>query len=319
MRVAVLLGGVSSEREVSLATGAQCAAALEQAGHAVTRIDVGADPAALVAALRECRAEAAFNALHGRFGEDGSVQGLLDWLGIPYTHSGLRASALAMNKAVAKSIFAAAGLPVAPHALLEAEALAAADPFPRPYVVKPVEEGSSVGVHILRAGDNRRAEIARGWTFGTIMAEPYIPGRELTVAVMGDRALEVTEITAARGEFYDYDAKYAEGGSRHVLPAPIPAAIREQALAVALKAHAALGCRGVSRSDFRYDDTAGSGDGRLVLLEVNTQPGMTPTSLVPEQAAHCGIPFPALCDWMIRHARHDGLRPAPRAESRHAA
>ncbi|UFN47415.1 D-alanine--D-alanine ligase [Roseomonas sp. OT10] len=326
MRVAVLLGGVSSEREVSLATGAQCAAALEQAGHAVTRIDVGADPAALIAALRECRAEVAFNALHGRFGEDGSVQGILDWLGLPYTHSGLRASALAMNKAVAKSIFTAAGLPVAPHALLEAEALAAADPFPRPYVVKPVEEGSSVGVHILRAGDNRRAEIARGWRFGAIMAEPYIPGHELSVGVMGDRALEVTEIIAARGEFYDYDAKYAEGGSHHVLPAPIPAAIREQAMAVALKAHQALGCRGVSRSDFRYDDTGApsgddtaGGDGRLVLLEVNTQPGMTPTSLVPEQAAHCGIAFPALCDWMVRHARHDGLRPAASPESRHAA
>ncbi len=306
-RIAVLLGGISAEREVSLSSGAQCAAALEGRGHAVIRIDVSADPAALIAALRECRAEMVFNALHGRLGEDGCVQGLLDWLGVPYTHSGVRASALAMNKAAAKAIFAAAGLPVAPHRLLDAAELEAADPLPLPYVVKPVEEGSSVGVHILRAGDNRRVAIARGWDFGGIIAESFIPGRELTVAVLGNRALEVTEITAAHGEFYDYEAKYGAGGSRHVLPALIHPMIRAEALDAALRAHRALGCRGVSRADFRYDDTGGE-PGRLVLLEVNTQPGMTPTSLVPEQAAHAGIDFGELCDWMVRHARHDGLR-----------
>ena len=307
-RVAVLLGGISAEREVSLSSGTQCAAALEKAGHEVTRIEVGQDPAALIQALRDAKPDVVFNALHGRFGEDGCVQGILDWLGIPYTHSGVRASAMAMNKATAKAAFTAAGLPVAPHRLIEAAELEEADPLPTPYVIKPVEEGSSVGVHIIKGGDNRRAEIARTWRYGTIMAEPYIPGRELTVAVMGDRALEVTEINAEAGEFYDYDSKYADGGSRHTLPAPVPPAIRARALEVALDAHRALGCRGVSRSDFRYDDT-GEGEGRLVLLEVNTQPGMTPTSLVPEQAAHLGIAFPDLCDWIVSQARHDGLRP----------
>jgi len=301
--VAVLQGGVSSEREVSLATGAQVVVALRQAGFEVTPIDVGADLGAVIAALQAARPDAVFNALHGRFGEDGCIQGVLDWLGLPYTHSGLRASALAMDKAAAKAAFEAAGLPVAPSRIVSPEELEAADPLPRPFVVKPVNEGSSVGVEIFRDGDNRRADVARGWKYDRrIMAEAYIPGRELTVAVMGDRPLDVTEIDTGH-VFYDYDAKYADGGSRHTLPAPVHPAIREQALEVALRAHRALGCRGVSRADFRYDDTAGE-PGQLYILEVNTQPGMTRTSLVPEQAAHVGIGFPELCAWMVREARH---------------
>jgi D-alanine-D-alanine ligase len=302
MKVALLHGGVSAEREVSLATGAQVLAALGQAGFAVTPIEVGEDLAAVIAALRAAQPDAVFNALHGRFGEDGCIQGVLDWLGLPYTHSGLRASAIAMDKAAAKAAFAAAGLPVAPSRIVSPEELEAADPLPRPYVVKPVNEGSSVGVEILREGDNRRADIARHWRYDRrIMAEAYIPGRELTVAVMGERPLDVTEI-ATGNAFYDYEAKYADGGSRHVLPAPIHPRAREQAMEAALRAHQALGCRGVSRADFRYDDTDGE-PGRLYLLEVNTQPGMTRTSLVPEQAAHVGIGFPELCAWMVREAR----------------
>jgi len=302
-RVTVLLGGLSSEREVSLSSGREIAAALREAGFEVTTLDPGPDLGAVVAGIAASRPDAVFNALHGRFGEDGSIQGVLDWMGVPYTHSGLRASAVAMDKAAAKAAFAAAGLPVAPHRLLDAAALAEADPLPAPYVVKPVREGSSVGVHILRGGDNRRAEIAAGWTWGEIIAEPFIPGRELTVAVMEDRALAVTEIDTARA-FYDYDAKYAAGGSAHTVPAAIPDDVRDRAMEVAVRAHAALGCRGITRSDFRWDDARGA-DG-LVLLEVNTQPGMTPTSLVPEQAAYRGIPFPELCAWMVRQARHDG-------------
>jgi len=276
--------------------------ALRQAGFEVTPIDVGTDLGAVIAALQAARPDAVFNALHGRFGEDGCIQGVLDWLGLPYTHSGLRASAIAMDKAAAKAAFAAAGLPVAPSRIVSPEELEAADPLPRPFVVKPVNEGSSVGVEIFHAGDNRRAEVARGWRYDRrIMAEAFIPGRELTVAVMGDRSLEVTEIATGH-VFYDYTAKYADGGSRHILPAPVHPEIRAQAMEVALRAHQALGCRGVSRADFRYDDTAGE-PGRLYILEVNTQPGMTRTSLLPEQAAHLGIGFPELCDWMVREAR----------------
>ena len=304
-RVTLLCGGRSTERDVSLSSGRGCAAALREAGFEVTVVDPGPDLATLVAAIAASRPDAVFNALHGRFGEDGCIQGLLDWMGVPYTHSGLRASALAMDKAAAKAAFAAAGLPVAPHRLLDAPELAAADPLPLPYVVKPVREGSSVGVFILRAGDNRRAAIASSWSWGEIIAEPFIPGRELTVAVRGDTPLDVTEITTGRG-FYDYDAKYADGGSRHVLPAAVPAELRRHAMECALRAHRALGCRGVTRSDFRWDDSRPGVEG-LVLLEVNTQPGMTPTSLVPEQAAHRGIPFPELCAWMVREARHDGI------------
>jgi len=302
-KVALLHGGVSAEREVSLATGAQVLAALREAGFDVTPIEVTQDLAGTIAALQAAKPDAVFNALHGRFGEDGCIQGVLDWLGLPYTHSGLRASAVAMDKAASKAAFAAAGLPVAPSRIVSPEELEAEDPMPRPYVIKPVNEGSSVGVAIMRNGDNRRAEIARGWRYDRrIMAEAFIPGRELTVAVLGDRALEVTEIDTGHA-FYDYDAKYADGGSRHTLPAPIHPSIRDQAMQAALRAHQALGCRGVTRADFRYDDTEGE-PGRLYILELNTQPGMTRTSLVPEQAAHVGIPFPDLCAWMVREARN---------------
>jgi D-alanine-D-alanine ligase len=302
-RVAVLYGGISAEREVSLASGTQCIAALREAGFEVTPVDVSADLAGVIAALAVAKPDVVFNTLHGRFGEDGCIQGVLDWLQLPYTGSGVRASAVAMDKPAAKALLAAAKLPVCAHVVVTPEELEAADPMPRPFVVKPPNEGSSVGVTILREGDNRRAAIAREWRFGPdIMVEPYIPGRELTVAVMGDRALAVTEI-ATHLQFYDYEAKYADGGSRHAIPAPIHPKAARQAMEAAVAAHRALGCRGVSRADFRYDDTQGE-PGRLFLLEVNTQPGMTRTSLVPEQAAHVGIPFPALCAWMVEQARH---------------
>jgi D-alanine-D-alanine ligase len=298
--VAVLHGGISAEREVSLNSGRQVIAALETAGFTVTPIEVTADLAALIAALSPALTpapDAVFNALHGRFGEDGTIQGVLDFLGIPYTHSGVRASALAMDKAAAKAVFAHAGLPVAPHRIISIAELADHDPLPPPYVVKPVNEGSSVGVHIIHPGDNTRGEIARAWRFGAAMVEQYIPGRELTVGVLEDRALAVTEILPSE-TFYDYNAKYTAGGSRHVIPANIPPELASRAMDIALAAHRALGCRGASRADLRYDQETD----RLVLLEVNTQPGMTPTSLLPEQAAHVGMDFPALCTWMVERA-----------------
>jgi D-alanine-D-alanine ligase len=299
-RVAVLYGGISAEREVSLASGRQVIAALRAGGYEVVPIEVGADLRATIAALQP-KPDVVFNALHGRFGEDGAIQGVLDWLDIPYTHSGVRASALAMDKAAARAIFIAAGLPVAPGGVVEVASLIEADPLPLPYVIKPLNEGSSVGVEIIRAGDNRRAAVAAGWRFGTqAIVEAFIPGRELTVAVLEDRALAVTDIIAAQN-FYDYEAKYAEGGSRHVVPAVIHPDAAAEAMRVALAAHRALGCRGATRADFRYDDTNGE-PGRLVLLEVNTQPGLTPTSLLPEQAALLGMDFPALCRWMVEHA-----------------
>ncbi len=300
-RVSVLHGGISNEREVSLSSGRQVAAALREAGYVADLIDVTDDLPALLAALTP-KPDVVFNALHGRFGEDGAIQGVLDWLGVPYTHSGVRASAMAMNKETSKAIFAAAGLPVAKGAVILVEDLIAADPMPLPYVIKPVSEGSSVGVSIIQRGDNRRAEVVRAWRFGpAAMVEEFIPGRELTVGVMGDRALAVTDIIADAGVFYDYESKYGDGGSHHIVPAAVHPAIHSQALEIALKAHRALGCRGASRCDFRYDDTQGE-PGRLVLLEINTQPGLTPTSLLPEQAAHVGISFSALCGWMVEHA-----------------
>ena len=303
-RVAVLLGGISAEREVSLSSGAQVIEALRQGGFDVAPVEVGRDLAAVLAALapaRGPRPEVVFNALHGRFGEDGVIQGVLDWLGIPYTHSPARASALAMDKAASRLVFQAAGLPVAAGVVVTPQALAGGDPMPLPYVVKPVAEGSSVGVHILRHGDNRREALARGWGFGDeVLVEEYVPGRELTVGVLGDRALTVTDITA-RGGFYDYESKYGANGSRHVIPAVVHPDIAASAMRMAIQAHRALGCRGATRADFRYDDTQGE-PGRLVLLEVNTQPGMTPVSLLPEQAAWCGLDFSALCAWMVEHA-----------------
>jgi D-alanine-D-alanine ligase len=295
-RVAVLHGGMSAEHEVSLRSGAQVIAALRQAGFEVIPVVVSDDLGALIAALQPAP-DVVFNALHGRFGEDGTIQGVLDYLGIPYTHSGVRASALAMDKAAAKAVFAHAGLPVAPHRIIDIAELKDHDPLPPPYVVKPVNEGSSVGVHIVKPGDNSGARIAEGWRFGLAMVEQFIPGRELTVGVLEDRALVVTEILPTE-KFYDYHAKYADGGSRHVLPAELPAEITQRAKDIALTAHRALGCRGATRADLRYDEATG----RLVLLEVNTQPGMTPTSLLPEQAGYMGMDFPALCTWMVERA-----------------
>jgi D-alanine-D-alanine ligase len=300
-RVVVLYGGISAEREVSLSTGVQVVAALRQARFDVDAVDVGHDLSEVLAALTPAP-DAVFNALHGRFGEDGAIQGVLDWLGIPYTHSGVRASAMAMNKQAAKAMFASAGLPVAIGRTVSLADLEAGDPLPLPYVVKPVNEGSSVGVHFVRGGDNRRAEIAQTWSYGaTALVEEYIPGRELTVGVMGDRALAVTEIRAVAGSFYDYESKYADGGSRHIIPATVHPDAYAKAMDIAVAAHRALGCRGASRCDFRYDDTVGE-PGRLVLLEINTQPGLTPTSLLPEQAAHCGVTFSELCAWMVENA-----------------
>lgn len=295
-RVAVLLGGMSAEREVSLRSGAQVVEALKIAGYDVLRVEVTADLAALLAALTPAP-DVVFNALHGPFGEDGTIQGVLDYLGIPYTHSGVRASALAMDKAAAKAVFSHAGLPVAPHRIIDIQELKDHDPLPPPYVVKPLNEGSSVGVYIVRPGDNFGAQIAKDWKFGPAMVEQFIPGRELTVGVLEDRALVVTEILPAEN-FYDYHAKYADGGSRHVLPAALPDAVTQRAKDIALAAHRALGCRGATRADLRYDDATG----RLVLLEVNTQPGLTPVSLLPEQAAFLGMDFPSLCKWMVERA-----------------
>ncbi|ARW16341.1 D-alanine--D-alanine ligase [Komagataeibacter europaeus] len=305
-RVSVLMGGMSAEREVSLASGRNVAEALRGLGHDVRCIDAGPDLLAIVGDLQAHRPDVAFNAMHGRFGEDGSIQGVLDWMGIAYTHSGVRASATAMDKDAARTVFMAAGLPVAGGLVMTPAQLEPADPMPAPYVVKPLNEGSSVGVEIILPGSNRRATVAAEWTFGgQVLVEEYIPGRELTVGVLEDRALTVTDITPTGGGpgFYDYQAKYASGGSRHELPARIHPDAFEQARELALAAHRALGCRGASRTDFRYDDSAGpDAPGRLVILETNTQPGMTPTSLLPEQAAACGMDYATLCQWMIDHA-----------------
>ncbi|HTH97768.1 MAG TPA: D-alanine--D-alanine ligase [Stellaceae bacterium] len=305
-RVAVLMGGWSAEREVSLSSGRGCAKALAEAGYEVTTIDVTRDIKALLAALAPAtgpKPDVVFNALHGRGGEDGTIQALLNMLGIPYTHSGLTASAVAMDKPMAKQIFAQAGLPVPQGKLVARDAVLAGDPLPRPYVVKPPNEGSSVGVFILRAGDNRPL-LGADKLPETVLVEPFIPGRELTVAVMGDRALGVLEIRAAHGGWYDYESKYAVGGSEHIYPAPIHKTAYDEACAIALKAHQALGCRGVSRADLRYDDTGGE-PGKLYLLEVNTQPGMTPTSLVPDFARAHGISYVDLVTWLVENAAWD--------------
>ena len=295
--VAVLMGGWSAEREVSLVSGAACANALKEAGYDVTPIDVQRDMGALMTRLYP-KPNAVFNALHGRYGEDGCVQGLLDILAIPYTHSGLLASAIAMDKPTAKRLFALAGIPVAEHVLASPDEVLAGDLLPRPYVVKPVNEGSSVGVQIIRNGDNGPV-INEGMAGESqMMVEAFIPGRELTVAVKGGKALAVTEVKTDRG-FYDYDAKYVDGGSTHEVPAIIDKTVEAEVMRLAEIAHEVLGCRGVSRADFRCDGE------RLVILEVNTQPGMTPTSLVPEQAAHLGISFPELVSWMVESAECD--------------
>lgn len=298
--VAVLMGGWSAEREVSLSSGRGCAQALREAGFEVSAIDVGRDPAALLAALTP-RPDVVFNALHGRGGEDGTIQAILNMLQIPYTHSGLLASAVAMDKPMAKCVFHDAGLPVAEGRVATRAEIVAGRVMAAPYVVKPTNEGSSVGVIIVRVGENRA--IRDDEVNDEMLVERFIPGRELTVAVMGDRALGVIEIVS-RGTWYDYESKYATGGSEHLCPAPIHATAYEEACRIAVTAHRALGCRGVSRSDLRYDDTAGE-PGQLYLLEVNTQPGMTPTSLVPDLAAANGISFGSLVTWLVENARCD--------------
>ena len=298
--VAVLMGGWSAEREISLRSGRSCADALEQRGYRVTRIDVGRDIATVLQTLKP---DAALNMLHGNPGEDGSIQGVLEILAIPYTHSGILGSAAAMQKDVAKVILQAAGIPVPEGMVMSRFEAAKAHPMPRPYVVKPVAEGSSVGVFIVtEAHEHPPQELYRDdWTFGDrVVVEAFIAGKELTCAVMGDQALGVIEIVPTVA-FYDYEAKYAPGGSKHLLPAQILPNVYQETRRLALAAHCALGCRGVSRADFRYDERV-EGTGGLVCLEVNTQPGMTETSLVPELAAHAGIPFGELVQWMVEDA-----------------
>jgi len=299
-RVAVLMGGWSNERPVSLASGGQCAQALRNAGYDVTEIDVERNIAQV---LTELRPDVVFNALHGPFGESGMMQGLLELLQIPYTHSGVLASALAMDKHQAKIVLKAAGVPVTDHLIMPRQDVAKAHAMPPPYVIKPIADGSSFGVFIVKADHSHPPQeiLREDWNGGEeVMVERYIPGRELTCAVMGDVALGVTEIVTDL-QFYNYEAKYAEGGSHHLIPAPIQPKIYDKVQKMSLKAHAAFGCRGVSRTDFRYNDQAGP-DGELVCLEINTQPGMTKTSLVPEQAIHAGHTFEELVSWMVEDA-----------------
>lgn len=299
--VAVLLGGLSAEREVSLNSGKACADALEGEGYRVTRIDVDVD---LAAKLADIKPDVCFNALHGRWGEDGCIQGLLEVMQIPYTHSGVLASALAMDKAQAKTVLEDAGVPVAEHKIVTRQEAAKEHVMDPPYVIKPVAEGSSVGIYIVRADQRHPPQelTASDWALDDrLMVERYIPGKELTCAVMGDESLGIIDILPAEGlPFYDYEAKYAPGGSKHVLPADILPNVYHLIQKLSLKAHKALGCRGVSRADFRFD--VNSGDDALVCLEVNTQPGMTATSLVPEIAAHAGWSFGELVRWIVEDA-----------------
>ena len=296
--VAVLMGGWSKEREVSLVSGAAVATALKDTGFQVTEIDVHQDAAALLTELYPMP-DKVFNALHGRFGEDGCVQGFLNILGVPYTHSGVLASALAMDKPMSKRVFKEVGIKVADHQILTREQLSQTVFGSKPHVIKPLNEGSSVGVNIIFEGGSY-TPTEKEWPFGShVMAEQYIPGRELTVAVMGERALGVTEIKTEH-RFYDYDAKYSDGGSIHQVPAQLPQDIYDEAMRISVLAHKTLGCRGISRADMRYDGKD------LYLLEVNTQPGMTPTSLVPEQAFYANISFENLVVWLVEHAECDG-------------
>ena len=302
--IAVLMGGWTSEREVSLNTGKGCAKALRAAGFTVTEVDVQRDIAAVLAKLKPA---VAFNALHGRMGEDGTIQGILEIQRIPYTHSGVLASALAMQKDMAKIVLAAAGVPVAHGVTVSRFEAAKRHVLPPPYVVKPINEGSSVGIIIVKEDRSHPPqELSRtDWEYGDmVLAESFVAGRELTCAVMGEKVLDIIDIRAANGGWYDYHAKYAKGGSIHVLPAVLKQNIYHRIQELTLMAHKALGCRGVSRTDFRYDDRTG-GTGDLVVLEVNTQPGMTETSLVPELAAHAGLSFSELVTWMVEDASCD--------------
>ena len=296
-KVTVLMGGPSAERDVSLSSGRECAAALREAGYEVSELDAGTD---LCARLTESAPDVVFNALHGRWGEDGAVQGILEWLKIPYTHSGVLASALAMDKTRSKDVFARAGIPVVESAMFDKAEVSASHVMTPPYVAKPNNEGSSVGIYIVQDRANQPPVLGAEMP-DRVMVEAYVPGRELTTTVIGDRALAVTEIITSG--WYDYAAKYETGGSSHVVPAEIPDEITEACLTHAFGAHQAIGCRGVTRTDFRWDEDKGI-DG-LIALEINTQPGMTPTSLVPEQAGKVGIAFPELCDWMVKDASCD--------------
>lgn len=299
--VAVLMGGWSSERPVSLSSGTECADALEASGYRVTRVDVERDIAAVLAELKP---DVAFNALHGPFGEDGCIQGLLEVMGIPYTHSGVMASSLAMNKDRAKAVMKAAGVPVAEHRVMHRLEAAKAHPIRPPYVVKPVNEGSSFGVLIVPEDAEHPPQelFSDEWPYGDIvMVERYVAGRELTCAVMGDVALGIIDIVSDGHQFYDFDAKYAVGGSKHILPAKISPNIYQEVQKLTLLAHRSLGCKGVTRADFRHDDRL-HGTGELICLEVNTQPGMTKTSLVPEMAAHAGHDFGELVSWIVENA-----------------
>jgi D-alanine-D-alanine ligase len=291
------MGGPSAEREVSLSSGRECAAALRDAGYNVVEVDAGPDVAAR---LINIAPDAIFNALHGRWGEDGAIQGILEWLRIPYTHSGILASALTLDKQRTKDVYRKVGLPVVDSILASADDVRIAHVMRPPYVVKPYNEGSSVGIYIVAEDANGPPQLADDMP-AQVMVEAFAPGRELTTTVMGDRALTVTDIIT--DGWYDYHAKYAPGGSRHELPANIPQDIFDACMDYAVRAHDALGCRGISRTDFRWDETRGL-DG-LILLETNTQPGMTPTSLTPEQAAHVGITFPQLCRWIVEDASCD--------------
>jgi len=301
LHIAVLMGGWSAEREVSLMSGGDVADALEGLGHKVTRIDMDRNVASVLA---EVQPDIVFNALHGTPGEDGSVQGMLDLMQIPYTHSGMATSVVAIDKVLTKQVLMPHGIPMPGGLIVESETLFAADPMPRPYVLKPVNEGSSVGVAIVTDEGNYGLPISRDaagpWQeFEVLLAEPFIRGRELTTAVIGEEALAVTELVPKSG-FYDYDAKYTDGMTEHICPADVPADIAERCMDIALKAHQLLGCRCASRSDYRWDDTKGA-DG-LFLLEVNTQPGMTPLSLVPEQAKHIGLSYPELVQRIVEEA-----------------
>jgi D-alanine-D-alanine ligase len=300
--VAVLMGGWSPERDVSLDSGNPCAQALEEAGYQVTKVDVDRNIAEVLSQLKP---DVAFNALHGVWGEDGCIQGILETLNIPYSHSGVLASALAMDKEKSKILFKSKGIPIAESCIVSRQQAAAGHVMETPYVIKPVNQGSSVGVYIVPKGANRPPQALRSkdWSLGEeLMVERYIAGRELTCGVMGDVALGVIDIVNRDGlEFYDYEAKYTLGGSEHILPAQIPDDIYRRVQTYALEAHKVLGCRGVSRADFRYDDTIGGG-GELILLEINTQPGMTTTSLVPDMARHAGHDFSEFVSWMVEDA-----------------
>ena len=292
--VAVLMGGRGAERDVSISTGHECAAALRQVGYTVVEIDANVN---LVENLIKITPDVVFNALHGRWGEDGCVQGILEWLEIPYTHSGILPSALAMDKQKAKDLFRYTGLPVAESFLVSSNSVGQSSLITPPYVIKPNNEGSSIGVYFVQGNEDIPSKLFEEIS-GHIMIEAYVPGRELTVTVVGDRSLTVTDILT--DDWYDYDSKYSDGGSKHVVPAKLPEEIFENCLKYALKAHQVLGCRGISRTDFRWDESKGLAG--LIILETNTQPGMTPTSLSPEQAAAVGMSFPALCQFLVEDA-----------------